>query len=106
MPSSPSDVRATRACALSSRCSPAERRFTSSHPQLPAGPAGRAGGGPTGGLADAGLFYDTPSYGTRTIDAVVRCVGIDQLVYGSDRPVVSPPASSLLGPAAREAVVR
>ncbi|MEA2372219.1 MAG: 6-methylsalicylate decarboxylase [Solirubrobacteraceae bacterium] len=64
-----------------------------------------ARGGPTGGLADAGLFYDTSSYGTRTIDAVVRCVGIDQLVYGSDRPVVSPPASSVLGPAARKAMV-
>ena len=27
------------------------------------------------------------------IDAIVRCVGIDQLAYGSDRPaVVDPPA--------------
>jgi 6-methylsalicylate decarboxylase len=64
-----------------------------------------ARGGPTGGLADDGLFYDTSSYGARTIDAVVRCVGIDQLVYGSDQPVVEAPAPALLGRAAREAMV-
>lgn len=64
-----------------------------------------ARGGPTEAIADTGLFYDTSSYGVRTIDALVRCVGIDQLVYGSDRPVVGAPAPSLLGPAAREAMV-
>jgi len=64
-----------------------------------------ARGGPSEAVADAGLFYDTSSYGVRTIDALVRCVGIDQLVYGSDRPVVGPPPPSLLGPAAREAMV-
>ncbi|HEU0315799.1 MAG TPA: amidohydrolase family protein [Solirubrobacteraceae bacterium] len=64
-----------------------------------------ARGGPTGALADAGLFYDTSSYGPRTIDAVVRCVGVDQLVYGSDRPVVAASPLSVLGPAAREAMV-
>ena len=47
-----------------------------------------ARGGPVGALADPRVFYDTSSYGERTIDAVVRCVGIDQLVYGSDRPVI------------------
>jgi hypothetical protein len=35
----------------------------------------------------------------------VRCVGIDQLVYGSDRPVVAAATPSGLGPAARKAIV-
>jgi hypothetical protein len=48
-----------------------------------------ARGGPTAAVADDRLFYDTSSYGVRTIDALVRCVGIDQLVHGSDRPVVA-----------------
>jgi hypothetical protein len=64
-----------------------------------------ARGGPTTTLGDSRLFYDTSSYGLRTIDALVRCVGIDQLVHGSDRPVVAAPSPSLLGPAAREALV-
>jgi hypothetical protein len=32
-------------------------------------------------------------------------VGVDQVVYGSDRPVVDPPPPSLLGPAAQAAMV-
>lgn len=63
-----------------------------------------ARGGPTEAIADERIFYDTSSYGVRTIDAVVRCVGIDQLVYGSDRPVVDAQSPSLLGSAAREAM--
>jgi hypothetical protein len=64
-----------------------------------------ARGGPTAAVADPGLFYDTSSYGARAIDAVVRAVGVDQVVYGSDRPVVDPPPPSLLGPAAQAAMV-
>jgi hypothetical protein len=64
-----------------------------------------ARGGPTGALADPGFFYDTSSYGARTIDAFARCVGIDQLVFGSDLPVVDAPGPSPLGPAAAEAMV-
>ncbi len=64
-----------------------------------------ARGGPAGAIADENLFYDTSSYGARTIDAVVRCVGIDQLVYGSDRPVVDALPAAPLGPAAREVMV-
>ncbi|MGI9099947.1 MAG: amidohydrolase family protein [Solirubrobacteraceae bacterium] len=64
-----------------------------------------ARGGPTTAIAGSRIFYDTSSYGVRTIDALVRCVGIDQLVHGSDRPVVDAPSPSLLGPAAREAMV-
>ena len=44
---------------------------------------------------DPGVFLDTSSYGTRAIDAVLREVGVDQLVHGSDRPVVAPPALAL-----------
>ncbi|HEY1538572.1 MAG TPA: amidohydrolase family protein [Solirubrobacteraceae bacterium] len=64
-----------------------------------------ARGGPAGAIADERIYYDTSSYGARTIDAVVRCVGIDQLVYGSDRPVVDVGATAPLGAAAREAMV-
>jgi hypothetical protein len=65
-----------------------------------------ARGGPAGAaLADQRIFYDTSSYGARTIDAVVRCVGIDQLVYGSDRPIVDAGAVAPLGLAAQEAMV-
>ena len=35
----------------------------------------------------------------------MRCVGIDQLVYGSDRPVVDAGAAAPLGPAAHAAMV-
>ncbi|MDP1847137.1 MAG: amidohydrolase family protein [Solirubrobacteraceae bacterium] len=65
--------------------------------------AGR--GGPAHALADERVFYDTSSYGERTIDAVVRCVGVDQLVYGSDRPVVEPLPACPLGSAAAAAMV-
>ena len=61
-----------------------------------------ARGGPAGAIADERLFYDTSSYGARTIDALVRVVGVDQLVNGSDRPVIGSPATTPLGPAARQ----
>jgi 6-methylsalicylate decarboxylase len=56
--------------------------------------AGR--GGPAANDPDA--FLDTSSYGARAVDAVVREVGVDRLVYGSDRPVVAP-APVVLGAA-------
>jgi predicted TIM-barrel fold metal-dependent hydrolase len=63
-----------------------------------------ARGGPAEAVFDERLFYDTSSYGARALDAAVRIVGIDQLVYGSDRPVVHPPGPDLLGEAAGEAM--
>jgi hypothetical protein len=57
---------------------------------------GRAG-------ADAGVFLDVSSYGDRAVDAVVREIGVDQLVLGSDRPVVEHRALSL-GEAVRAAI--
>lgn len=64
-----------------------------------------ARGGSAGAIADTRLYYDTSSYSTRMIDAAVRGVGIDQLVYGSDRPVVDVHPAAPLGAAAREAMV-
>jgi predicted TIM-barrel fold metal-dependent hydrolase len=54
--------------------------------------------------SDPGVFLDTSSYGTRAIDAVLREVGVDQLVHGSDRPVIAPTAPAL-GEAVRRALV-
>ena len=63
--------------------------------------AGR--GGPACRTADPLFFYDSSSYGTQALDAMVRCVGVEQIVFGSDRPVVEPP-SQHLGDAARHAI--
>jgi hypothetical protein len=65
-----------------------------------------ARGGPSAAISDREIFYDTSSYGERALDAAVRVVGIDQLVYGSDRPVIDPPPPGLLGNAAMEAMLR
>lgn len=42
------------------------------------------------GAIDRFVFYETSSYGTRAVDAMVRVVGIDPLVHGSDRPNAQP----------------
>jgi hypothetical protein len=63
-----------------------------------------ARGGPAAAATDPLTFYDTSSYGVRALDATVRVVGVDQLVHGSDRPVVDPPATQLLGAAAQQAM--
>jgi 6-methylsalicylate decarboxylase len=47
-------------------------------------------GGPAIALHDPLVFYDTSSYGPAAVEAMARCVGGDQLVYGSDRPVIEP----------------
>jgi len=36
------------------------------------------------------VFYDTSSYGPQLIGAMAAAVGVDRLVFGSDRPVVAP----------------
>ncbi|MXG90626.1 amidohydrolase family protein [Nocardioides flavescens] len=59
--------------------------------------------GGTAGPVDAGLFVDTSGYGPRALDAVVRVLGIDALVLGSDRPYAEPVAE-LFGEAATRAV--
>ena len=47
-------------------------------------------GGPTPCLADPLLFYDTSSYGPSAVRTLAELVGAQQLLYGSDRPVVEP----------------
>ncbi|MDW5596560.1 amidohydrolase family protein [Conexibacter stalactiti] len=60
-----------------------------------------ARGGPAERAADDPLtFYDTSSYGPQAIHAVLRAIGPDQLVHGSDRPVVGaavPAADTAVG---------
>jgi hypothetical protein len=46
--------------------------------------------GGTLGPIDTQLFYETSSYGARAVDAMVRVVGVDPLVHGSDRPNAVP----------------
>ncbi|HET6868171.1 MAG TPA: hypothetical protein VFH80_19815 [Solirubrobacteraceae bacterium] len=50
-----------------------------------------ARGGPPLDLQDPLTFYETSSYGPAAIGALARQVGPEQLVYGSDRPVIDPP---------------
>jgi hypothetical protein len=49
-----------------------------------------ARGGPPIDLGDPLTFYESSSYGDAAIGAAAALVGADQLVYGSDRPVVEP----------------
>jgi predicted TIM-barrel fold metal-dependent hydrolase len=49
-----------------------------------------ARGGPPIELRDPRLFYESSSYGPTAIEAMARRVGPEQLVYGSDRPVIEP----------------
>lgn len=42
------------------------------------------------GAIDPLVHYETSSYGMRAIDAMVRVVGVDPLVHGSDRPYARP----------------
>ena len=45
-----------------------------------------------------------PSYGPVVLDAMIRAIGVDRLVYGSDRPVAAPPATGGLGAAVAHAL--
>lgn len=63
--------------------------------------AARGGGR---GAIDFDVFYETSSYGTRAVDALVRAVGIDVVVSGSDRPYAAPGVPDLGADAAVHAV--
>jgi predicted TIM-barrel fold metal-dependent hydrolase len=52
---------------------------------------------------DPDLYVDSSGYGPRALDSVVRVLGIDALVLGSDRPY-APPLTELFGAAATHAV--
>jgi hypothetical protein len=61
----------------------------------------RGGGGR--GLVDPNFFVETSSYGPRAIDAIVRELGIDVVVNGSDAPYARAPEPGL-GAAADHAI--
>jgi 6-methylsalicylate decarboxylase len=42
------------------------------------------------GAVDRQVFYETSSYGPRAVDAMVRVVGVDAIVHGSDLPYAEP----------------
>ena len=65
-----------------------------------------ARGGPAAAVHDERAWFDVSSYGPKAVDAMLRVVGVDRLVHGSDRPVVDPPSLAALGPAFRHAVAR
>lgn len=46
------------------------------------------GGGPF--VLDRGVYVDTSSYGRQGVDALVRALGVDGVVLGSDRPYAAP----------------
>lgn len=60
-------------------------------------------GGERRGRVDPLTFVETSSYGPRAIDAVVRELGVDVVVNGSDQPYATAPDPAL-GDAARHAV--
>jgi hypothetical protein len=47
-------------------------------------------GGPAPYVPDPLVFYDTSSYGPSAVRTLAELVGAQQLLYGSDRPVVEP----------------
>jgi 6-methylsalicylate decarboxylase len=49
-----------------------------------------ARGGPQPSLPDPLVFYETSSYGSAAVGMLTDVVGPEQLLYGSDRPVVEP----------------
>jgi hypothetical protein len=54
-------------------------------------------------VVDPDAFVDTSSHGRQAVDALVRALGIDNIVLGSDRPYAEP-ADPQLGDAAAHAV--
>ena len=56
-----------------------------------------ARGGPAEAIHDELTFFDVSSYGPHTVDAMLRVVGVDRLVYGSDAPVIEPVSLEPLG---------
>jgi 6-methylsalicylate decarboxylase len=67
--------------------------------------AARGGTGPLArGVVDPRTFVETSSYGSRAVDSVLRVLGVDVLVFGSDRPYAQPHPDFGLGDAARHAI--
>jgi hypothetical protein len=67
--------------------------------------ASRGGGDPLArGVVDRRLFVETSGYGSRAVDSVVRVLGVDMVVFGSDRPYAEPGLDSSVGAAAWHAL--
>jgi 6-methylsalicylate decarboxylase len=62
-------------------------------------------GGPSPQPADPLIFYESSSYGPHAVRVIERAVGREQLLYGSDRPVVEPRELGVLEGVPWEAVV-
>jgi hypothetical protein len=62
-----------------------------------------ARGGTGRGLVDPGFYLETSSYGPRAIDAIVRELGVDVVVNGSDAPYAKAPDPGM-GAAAAHAI--
>ena len=63
-----------------------------------------ARGGPAGAVHDPLAWFDVSSSGPRALDAMIRTVGVDRLLLGSDRPVAAPPPLAALGSAVEHAL--
>ena len=63
-----------------------------------------ARGGPAGAVHDPLVWFDTSSYGPRALDSMLRMVGVDRLVHGSDRPVIAASDPRALGGAVEHAL--
>ena len=67
--------------------------------------AARGGADPLArGVVDSHMFVETSSYGNRAVDSVLRVLGVDMLVFGSDRPYAQPCPDLGLGDAACHAI--
>ena len=67
--------------------------------------AARGGADPLArGVVDPHMFVETSSYGNRAVNSVLRVLGVDMLVFGSDRPYAQPHPNLGLGDAARHAI--
>lgn len=55
------------------------------------------------GPVDPGVFVETSSYGPQAVDALIRVLGIDAVIRGSDRPYAEP-ANFGFGSAADQAI--
>ena len=64
--------------------------------------ARRAGGA----IHDPLAWFDVSSYGPLALDAMIRAIGIDRLLYGSDRPVAAPPAPERSATPSQHALTR
>jgi hypothetical protein len=67
--------------------------------------AARGGADPLArGVVDSHMFAETSSYGNRAVDSVLRVLGVDALVFGSDRPYAQPQPCVGSGDAANHAI--